>query len=89
MLHLDQHHDVIHITCDCGRLSITAEVRGRIPDRLVRCNGCGDSAKTATLLADKAEPTPVPQPTPANSLEPGVIARLARFALPWARRRAA
>lgn len=50
MTHLDTQHDLIEYACDCGCLTITIEVRGDVPNRHYRCNGCGDSVTTTELM---------------------------------------
>lgn len=56
MLHLHSHNDIVDITCDCGCLSISLAVCGKLPNRQVRCERCGESAMTADLLAQEKAP---------------------------------
>lgn len=72
MLHLEERHDLKHISCDCGNLSITLETRGRIPERMLRCGHCGASASTHELEAQNETPPPAMP-------EPGLTARLRKY----------
>lgn len=74
MLHLETRHDFVHITCDCGRLSITLENRGRMPDRPIRCGHCGEQATTGELLAREADAPQAPQPQTAA--KPNLLFRI-------------
>jgi hypothetical protein len=81
MLHLEERHDFMRITCDCGNLAITLENRGRMPERMLHCGHCGAHASTRELQERKA----IRSPAAPGTRGMGFFARIGASLLALAR----